>query len=128
MKFEKLNVNPKNKKTGDCVIRALSLGLNKDYWQVVDDLMQVYKKTGYIINEKQCFKKYLEKLGYEMQKMPRRENKTRYTLYAFIEELAKPDETYLVLVAHHITCVKGKTLYDLWDCSCKYVGNYWIIT
>ena len=127
MSFIVLNPNPKKKKTGDCVIRSLSIALNKDYWQIVEDLINVYKKTGYIINSKECFQKYLKNLGYEMQKMPRRENNTRYSVFTFLDEIAQPNTTYIISLANHLTVIKDKTVYDLWDCRHKFVGNYWII-
>lgn len=127
MKFVNYNVNPKNKKTGDCVIRAISVALDKEYWEVVEGLMEVYKKTGHIINSKQCFEKYLKNLGYEKQKMPRRLDKTRYNIEQFNREFAKPNTNYIISVARHLTCIKNNELIDIWNCSCKFVGNYWII-
>ena len=127
MKFVNYNANPKNKKTGDCVIRSISTALDKDYWEVVEDLMKVYKKTGHIINSKQCFQKYLKELGYEMQKMPRKPDNTRYNIQQFTRELAKPNKKYIISVANHLTCIKNLELIDLWDCSYKFIGNYWVI-
>lgn len=69
----------------------------------------------------------MKKLGYEIQKMPVRDDRTRYTLEEFCDELAKPNIIYIVKVANHITVVKNKDLYDTWNCSNKSVGNYWII-
>lgn len=125
--FKKYNANPKNKKASDCVIRALTVGLGKEYFDIVDDLVKVYKKTGYIINEPKCYTKYLEQLGYEKQKQPRKFDNTKYTVKDFINKLAKPNTTYILNLAHHLAVVKNSCLIDTWDCSGKTVGNYWEI-
>lgn len=127
MIFEKYNANPKNKKTGDCVLRAISTALGQDYWKTLDEMVEVTKKTGYYMSEKEGYTAYLKSKGYSMQKMPRKWDNTRYTVEEFADELVKPGYNYLIKVAHHLTCLKDKTLYDTWNCGHKSVGNYWII-
>lgn len=60
--FRKINVNPKNRITQDCVIRALSLFLNQDYYKVLDDLFDIYKSTGFHIADPVCFMIYLKRI------------------------------------------------------------------
>lgn len=50
--FELRNVNPKNKKTGDCVIRALTIATEQPYEVVRDELFELMKKTGYTMLSK----------------------------------------------------------------------------
>ena len=53
------NVNPKNKITGDCVYRTLSLAMDKSYNEVVMELAKFHCETGY---EPTCeYGKFLEK-------------------------------------------------------------------
>lgn len=127
MEFVNYNANPKNKKTGDCVIRAIATALNQDYWKTLDEMVEVTKKTGYYMSYKNGFEAYLKSKGYEKQKMPRRLDNTRYTVKEFADELANPNSNYILVVANHLTCLKGNTLYDIWNCQNKSVGNYWII-
>lgn len=126
MKFIEFNVNPKNKKTGDCVIRAIAIATNSSWEYIYRELAELGIKKGLILNDRKNWKAYLKKIGYEQQKMPRRDDKTRYTLEKFCDELAEDNQIYIIKVAGHLTVVKDKNLYDSWNCSNKSVGNYWI--
>ena len=127
--YKEYNANFKNKKTTDCVVRAISVALNKSWEDTFKELSEYTLKTGYMWNDNGAcgFKKFLKLKGYEKQKMPRREDNTRYTVKEFIEELANKNSTYIISVAGHLTVVKDLTLIDIWDCSYKSVGNYWIV-
>ena len=125
--FIKYNNNPKNKKTGDCVIRAISFATKNSWEKTYRALAELGIKNCLILNDTNNWRKYLKLLGYEQQKMPRKADNTRYTVHEFCNQLAKKDVTYIIKVANHITVVKDKDLYDTWDCSNKSVGNYWII-
>lgn len=127
MEFIKYNNNPKNKKTGDCVIRAIATATNSSWEYVYIKLAELGIRKGLIINDPNNWQKYLEILGYEKQKMPRRSDRTRYTLEEFATEIAEENKIYLVRLAGHLTVIKNKNLIDTWNCSYKSVGNYWII-
>jgi len=127
MVFEKYNANPFGKKTGDCVVRAICKASGKSWEDVYKGMFDVAMKTGYAISCKDNYKYYLKQLGYDMQKMPVREDRTRYTVEQFVDEIAKPRGIYVISIANHLTCVRHKVLYDLWNCHRKCVGNYWII-
>ena len=127
MEFIKYNNNPKNKKTGDCVIRAIATATNSNWEYVYIKLAELGIRKGLIINDSNNWQKYLEILGYEKQKMPRRSDRTRYTLEEFATEIAEENKIYLVRLAGHLTVIKNKNLIDTWNCSYKSVGNYWIV-
>lgn len=125
MKFIKFNNNPKNNITNDCVIRAISFATNKSWADTYKELAELGIKKGLMLNDKKNDRAYLKQLGFEKQSMPRRDDRTRYTLEEFCDELAKDNQVYIVSVAKHLTVVKDKNLYDTWNCSKKSVGNYW---
>lgn len=125
MNFIKWNNNPKKKKTSDCVIRAIALATNSSWEYVYSKLAEQGIKQGLMINDGKNWQKYLEDLGYIKQKMPRRNDRTRYTLEEFCVELAEEDTTYIIKLAGHLTVVKNKKVYDTWNCTYKSVGNYW---
>ena len=127
MKYIEYNMNPKNKKTGDCVIRAIGFATNKEWGNVYRDLAELGIKKGLMINDTKNWRAYLKDLGYETQKMPRKLNNKRYSLEEFCDKIAEDNKTYIVKIASHLTVVKDKNLYDIWNCSRKYVGNYWVI-
>lgn len=126
MEFIKYNNNPKNKKTGDCVIRAIATATNSSWEYVYSKLSELGIEQGLMINDSKNWQKYLENLGYIKQKMPRRSDRTRYTLEEFATELAEENKIYLVKLAGHLTVIKNKKLIDTWNCSYKSVGNYWV--
>lgn len=127
MKFIKYNKNPKNRKTSDCVIRAIATATNNSWEYVYSKLAEQGIKKGLMINDSKNWIKYLEELGYKKQAMPRRKDRTRYTLEEFATELAEENKTYIVKIAGHLTVIKNKDLIDTWNCSYKSVGNYWVI-
>ncbi len=127
MEFVKYNANPKKKKTGDCVIRAICTGLKESWEDTYKGMLDVALDTYQAISWNKNYEYYLKRKGYNKQKMPRRLDKTRYTVKEFADELAEPDATYILSVANHLTLIINKDLYDTWDCGRKSVGNYWTI-
>lgn len=127
MEFVKFNQNPKQKRTTDCVIRAISFALGKTWEEVYRDLAEQGIKNGLMLNDRNNWKLYLKVLGYNMERMPKTLNNKRYTVEQFADEIARKGCTYIIKIANHITVVKDKKLYDTWNCKNKCVGNYWII-
>lgn len=124
IEYLNFNANSKKKKTTDCVVRALTLATHKPYIEVLDELVCVSKKTGYHINDKKCYERYLSENGFIKFKQPKKKDGTKYTI-GEIDKLID-DRTAVISCAHHLTIVKYKKLYDTWDCRNKSVGNYWV--
>ena len=125
--FKYYNLNPKNKKTTDCVIRAIAGALNKTYAEVFGDICIISMKTGYYVDDRRCYKKYLESIGLQIQKQPRKVNGKKYTLKEFIDDNKFNNQVYLVNLANHLTLVKDNVCCDVWDCTDYTVGNYWVV-
>lgn len=126
LKFELRNVNPKNKKTSDCVIRAIVLASGKDYNVVLEDLYKVMKKTGYMMNEKRCYEKLLDSYGFIKIKQPKRNDNTKYLVNELDELIDSNQYDIVVSMANHLTCIKNNTIIDTWDCGRKTVSNYFV--
>lgn len=62
--FHWYNANPKNKYTGDCVIRAISVTLELPREQVYRDLVEIGIKYGYMMNDPKTYSKYLDSKGW----------------------------------------------------------------
>lgn len=122
--FHYYNANPKNKKTTDCVIRAISTLPGMEYNQVYSDLVELSLQTGYHIADVRLYDKYLTKLGYTKQKRPTKPN-GKFVRAREICELY-PD---LIAVANvgtnHVSCFKFGRIWDTWNCQNSYVGNLW---
>lgn len=144
----KLNLNPKGWKTDDCVIRAIALATNQSWDKVFTDLNEIAFKKKRVFNDPRVYNEYLKELGWNKQNQPRyhnyedgyrTSNYDKLTVYQFIRDLNSKlftggweHESYIVTVAHHMTCVKLNEdkskyeLYDIWDCGEKTIGNYWV--
>ena len=126
--FHFYNANPKNRRTGDCVIRALSLFLDKSWDDVLEGLFEVAMKEKTVPTDDTCYKKYLSSLGYTMKKQPRKSDNTKYTGTEFCKKVAKSNHKYLVHIGgHHIVCISENKINDIWDSSDGCIGNYWVI-
>ena len=134
--FHYYNANPKDKITADCVIRALCTAMQEPYYVVYKELFEFSMKCGYMLNEKQCYDKYLQSKGWVKHKQPRKEDNTKYTGKEFCEELDCNTKAVGVNViarigGHHIVCIKEDSLhglhkvYDIWDSTDGCIGNYW---
>lgn len=117
--FVEENVNPNNKKTGDCVIRAIAKAENKSWLEIFDILTDLARKNFTTPTNQDCYYEYLSKY----EKIPvyhiKYNKKRRYT----VKEICKMKGTYLIRVAGHMTVVINGKNYDTWDCgeSCAYV-------
>lgn len=120
------NVNPKNKKTADCVIRAIAKASKIDYWKVAEDLFKMQKKTGYMLNEKRCYEKLLEQYGFVKMAQPRKSDSTKYLVGDIDKLFTKQPKNVIIKMAHHLTCYTDGYIVDIWDCRGKSIGNYWI--
>lgn len=121
MKFVKENVNPKNRKTGDCVIRAIAKAEGKDWLEIFDSLTAIARAKYTVPNDKMAYEKYLE--GYETVRVFHEVEgkKKRFT----VAEICSFEGTYIVSVASHLTTVADGVLYDTWDCSRKSAYKIW---
>lgn len=125
IKYENLNVNPKNKKTTDCVIRALTVATGKSYYDVYEELYRLSIKTGWFMNETRLENKFLEQNGFVKMKQPRKSNNTKY-LIGELDKLVDKNDIVIASCNKHLTVVKNYTLYDLWDCRGKTINSYYV--
>lgn len=135
--FHYYNANPKNKLTGDCVVRALCTAMKKPYEDVYRELLESALKTGYSIASKENYDRYLKENGWIKQKQPRKADNTKYTGKEFCKELncnimAVGVKVIAKIGGHHIVCIKEDDLHglhkvhDIWDSTDGCIGNYWI--
>lgn len=122
------NVNPKNRKTGDCSTRALVGTLKISYEEALRLQCEAAQKTCYGITDKQVMEYVLKKFGYVKMKQPRKWNGKKYMVGEMDEVLSfeEMENGVLVTVANHHTCINTKGVQDIWDCRHKSVGNYYV--
>jgi len=122
------NVNPKNRKTGDCSTRALVSVLGISYDEALKLQYEESLKSYYDPTSKQVMEKVLAKFGYVKMKQPRHDDGTKY-LVKELDRLLTAKELHngvLVTVANHHTAIKDSNIIDIWNCGYKCVGNYYI--
>lgn len=113
------NLNPKKKKTGDCVIRAIAKAEGKAWLEVFDILSEIARKNYTNPNHKDAYYQYLKKYDKIDVMHMIGDKKKRYT----VEEIAKWNGIYLIKTAGHLTVTIDGNYYDIWDCGdkCAYV-------
>lgn len=128
LKYKELNVNPKNRKTGDCSTRALVSTLDISYKEALTLQHEESLKTFYDPTSKQVMERVLKKFGYVKMKQPRKLDGKKYFVYELDELVTKKqlNAGILVTIAGHHTCVKGNNVVDIWDCRYKTIGNYYV--
>ena len=125
--FKYWNNNPKNRFTGDCVIRAISLATSNNYNEVLKDLYNIQLETGYSIDSNKAIEILMKKYHWIKMNQERKDNNKKYTGKEFCESIAKPNKSYIVNIgSHHITCIKNQQIYDIFDCSNDCVGIYYV--
>ena len=124
--YQLRNENPKNRKTADCTIRALTTATGKPYLEVYKELFEISVKTGYMINTKQVEERFLEAHGFTKYKQPRKYDNTKYKVGEIDSLLFCENAVVVISLANHLTCVYHGTLYDLWDCRRKTISNYYV--
>ena len=124
--FLEVNVNPKGRKTGDCVVRAIAYATNTSWEDVLLGLTELAVKLKYMPNSRVVLKKYLNNKGYYMSSTYKTAKGLRVTLADFAQ--LNKSGTYIVSVHKHLSVVKNGMVCDAWDCSAYKVGNYWKVS
>lgn len=124
MKFVDFNKNPKQwKREGDCVIRAISVAESKGWKETYQELVEIGLKHCRVINSKQNYEKLLKEHGWVKHKQPKHLDNSKYSIRTLIEE--HPNELLIISTRCHLTVAVKGSLVDTWNCSNKYVHNYY---
>lgn len=122
--FHYFNANPHNRITTDCVIRALCVGMNKPYNDVVLELAQMQIETGYDDGDNKLYEKYLKKNGFVMLPQPRKADNTKYTGKQFCRKKFYKN-CICHIGGHHIVAIKDFKVWDIWDSTDGCIGKVW---
>lgn len=118
------NPNPLKKKTGDCVIRALSKATGNDWDTVYQELCQIGFELKVLPNNDDAWREYLIRNGFEYCKLPPvKKGGKRPTVHSFTKEHKKG--TYVLIVAKHLVTSKDGYYYDTWDSGKRSVYGYY---
>lgn len=122
MPFIYLNLNPFNKDTDDCTIRAISLFLNQSWDKTYLDICEM----GFFIKEmpstNHTWRKYLINKGCIRERISNF-YPYEYTVKDFCYD--HPYGRYLIKVDEHVLTVINGIYYDTWDSGNEIIHYYW---
>lgn len=121
--FVNENVNPRGRKTGDCVIRAIAKAENKEWLEIFDALVAIARESYSVPSDTVTYTKYLKKYQTKdvMYYDDSYASNRRYT----VNDIKVWVGTYIVQVAGHLTVVQDGKLFDTWDCGNKSAYKIW---
>ena len=135
--FIKLNLNPFGLDTGDCVIRAITLALNYNWFMVYDELSFLSRKMADMPSSNRVWKQYLVNKGWEehqiqnscpncvtVDKFARSHPKGRYVLSTC--EYTRANE--IVVTGTHVVAVVDGNYYDTWDSGADVPLSYFCVS
>ena len=108
------------RKRGDCVVRAITIALGKQYEEVFNSLCDLSKQTGFFPNHDETYGLYLKQNGWIYNK-PQRSGRGLKSL----ERFNSKGITAIVKVRNHLVCVSDGKIYDSWDCKFYAANSYW---
>lgn len=121
------NMNPKSKITADCVVRAISKAMDRPYEEVYKELFECSLRTGHMLHSPENYDKYLREQGWVKQKQPVHSNKTKMSGKEFVRKFGKQYPRVIMHIGvHHLSCMVDGKVVDIWDCTDRKIGKWWI--
>ena len=128
--YKYINVNPKNKFGGDCVIRAVANACNQSWEQTVREMTELGIKKGLLCNDSKLYPEYLKSKGFSEMKEPRDHNNQKLSVKDWLNTRHYHLwHTYSIVAnvgSHHVTCIKEGKVEDIWNCSFKIMHKWWV--
>lgn len=109
--FVEQNVNPKNRRVGDCVVRAISIALDKNWETTYLELCIKGFTDCDMPSSNSVWNSYLKGKGYKRTTIPN--DCDCYTVEDFCKD--HPKGTYILGTGTHALCIKDGNYYDVWD-------------
>lgn len=114
------NVEPDRREINDCVIRAMQLGLDIPYFDIVDLLYKNGVNNCCDTLNIECYEKLLDDyfglLHYFVS------NKT-------VAEIVDEHNNHILIIRidGHLTVGMFGNIHDIWDCSDEEVTDFWVV-
>lgn len=116
------NPNPGHKEVPDCVVRAISLALNKRWVDVYDDLCKLGRKEYNMPSADAVWGKYLYQKGFEPFLLP--ESCPSCVTVRMFSHM-HPNGVYIVGTGNHAVAVIDGDYYDSWDSGDEIPSFFW---
>ena len=118
------NCNPHQRRTDDCVIRAICSSTGESWEETMLALAKWSIKTGYMISTPECYGSYLESIGYVRQKQPSQRGGKKVRFKEFCENFN--GHAICHCGRNHVTYVADNHVWDIWNTENEIVGIYWV--
>ena len=106
------NPNPVNNLVGDCVIRAISIAMDKSWEETYDELCMQGGLMYDMPSSNEVWSEYLKQNGFKKKVLPNT-CPSCYTIRDFC--IDHPFGEYLVATGSHLVAVIDGNYYDTWD-------------
>lgn len=107
-----MNPNPKKRRVGDCVIRAIALATEHSWEYTFLKLAMHGYETGDILSSNSMWDDYLRSEGFKRYILPDT-CPACYTIEQFCKE--HPEGTYILATGSHVVAVVDGNYLDTWD-------------
>ena len=139
--FKYVNANPAGKRTGDCIMRAVSAAAGVSWEDAVRGVCRIAIDKHIAPQDPAAERELLKRLGFAQYKQPKKANGKKLTGREFctwldgqLREDALPTGARVVanIGTHHVVAViRDETghfrVHDTWDCTTRCVGSWWVI-
>ena len=119
--YRYLNVNPSNRTTDDCLIRAIAIIFGISWEKAYTDLCNYGLLIHDMPNKDSTLSLYLRERGFKRYVMP--DCPACYTIREFAEE--HPYGDYILLTSGHAVPLINGTYYDTTDSGDEILTYYW---
>lgn len=116
------NPNPARKLVGDCVIRAISKSLDKDWEDTYLDIVMLGYRMHDMPSSNDVWGTYLLENGFRRYVVPDT-CPNCYTVENFVQD--NPDLKGILATGTHVIAVEGGNYYDTWDSGNEIPIYYW---
>lgn len=116
------NPNPARKLVGDCVIRAISKSLDKDWEDTYLDIVMLGYRMHDMPSSNDVWGKYLLENGFRRYVVPDT-CPNCYTVENFVQD--NPDLKGILATGTHVIAVDSGNYFDTWDSGNEIPIYYW---
>lgn len=121
--WREVNVNPRHKRVGDCVIRAISVALGQTWEETFVGIALKGFEMADLPSSNVVWGSYLRDKGFSRHAVPA-ERVDDHTVADFAAE--HPSGTYILAIDGHVVCVKDGDWLDSWDSGNEIPHYYWM--
>lgn len=121
--FHFYNANPKNRRTTDCVVRAIATATGQTWDETLVGLTETALEHKQMVSDPACYGKYLESMGWTKNKQPRKPDGKKYTGKEFVKLFR--GTAVANIGGGHVACIKDGKVWDTWNSTGGSIGNYW---